>query len=869
MSARGFVSFIFMLVKNICLAAAFLATIAQAEPAPRKFDEATPLEWSERLAQSEMKRLGQSLEAGHPKARWDYSPGVFALALTRLGEATGNESYWQFGLDAVGTHVNPDGTIQGFKPEDYNIDMILPGRVLLAGLTRVPDAHFLKAVQTLRAEMAQQPRTSEGGFWHKKRYPHQMWLDGLYMGSPFLAQYAQMYHEPELTADVFNQILLANKHLYDPATGLYWHAWDESRSQSWANPQTGLSPSFWSRSIGWYAMAVVDCLDYLPVNDPQIDGVVGALTRIADGLVRWQDPKTGVWWQITDQADRPGNYLESSASTMFVYVLAKGVNRGYLPREKYEAAILKGYAGLVHEFIKSNPDGTVRLTRVCQSVGLGYTMANGRPRDGSFDYYVSEPIVDNDPKGTGPFILAGIEVERLLARSASQETISAAAGWNALPALLARIKAPEFSSRDFDVTAFGAKPGTDATAAIAAAIEACHAAGGGRVIIPAGDWPTGAIRLKSGVNLHLAKDATLKFATDPAAYPNVLTRWEGVECMNYSPLIYALDEENIAVTGEGTLDGQASDENWWGWTKRGSGQDRASRNQLNDLGESGVPVEQRVFGAGHFLRPNFIQPYRCRNVLIEGVTIVRSPMWEIHPVLCTNVTVRGVHIDSQGPNNDGCDPECSRDVLVENCVFSTGDDCIAIKSGRNNDGRRVGVASENLVVRHCTMQDGHGGVVVGSEISGGCRNVFVEDCIMDSPRLDRALRLKSNARRGGVIENIFMRNVRVGRVTEAVLTVDLLYEEGARGDHPPVVRNIRLDHVTSTASPRVLWIAGFPGATIDDIRLSDCTFHGVETAEVVSGAGRIELDRVTIEPLEGKASRNSRPVDTPSTPTKS
>ncbi len=230
--------------------------------------------------------------------------------------------------------------------------------------------------------------------------------------------------------------------------------------------------------------------------------------------------------------------------------------------------------------------------------------------------------------------------------------------------------------------------------------------------------------------------------------------------------------------------------------------------------------------------------------------------------------VRGVKIDSHGANNDGCDPESSRDVLIEKCTFDTGDDCIAIKSGRNNDGRRLGAPSENIVVRHCIMKDGHGGVVVGSEISGGCRNVYIEDCIMDSPGLDRALRLKSNARRGGVIENILMRNVQVGRVAEAILTIDLLYEEGARGDFPPTVRNVELDHVTSTASPRVLWIAGFPGATINDIRVNDCTFDGVESADVVNGAGKIEFNHVAIGRLGKKSSRNSRPMENASAPAK-
>lgn len=428
---------------------------------------------------------------------------------------------------------------------------------------------------------------------------------------------------------------------------------------------------------------------------------------------------------------------------------------------------------------------------------------------------------------------------------------AAAAGWDDVPAILARIAAPQFPARDFPIADFGARPGLDATAAIRAAIDACSTAGGGRVVVPAGVWLTGAIHLRSGVNLHVAAGATLRFSTDPAAYPLVFTRWEGIECMNHSPLIYAFEQDNIAVTGAGTLDGQASDETWWRWVNRTPGGVRpqqAARDALVAMGEQDVPVAQRVFGAGRLLRPNFIQPYRCRNVLIEGVTIVRSPMWEIHPVLCANVTVRGVQISSHGPNNDGCNPESSRDVLIEDCVFDTGDDCIAIKSGRNRDGRRVGVPSENIVVRRCTMKDGHGGVVIGSEVSGGCRNVFVEDCVMDSPSLDRALRLKSNAQRGGVIENVFMRRVSVGHVAEAILTIDFLYGEGAAGDHPPVARNVHVENVTSASSPRVLWVAGFDGATIEDVYFRDCAFRGVTAAEYVVHAGHIDWRNVTIEP---------------------
>jgi polygalacturonase len=325
-------------------------------------------------------------------------------------------------------------------------------------------------------------------------------------------------------------------------------------------------------------------------------------------------------------------------------------------------------------------------------------------------------------------------------------------GWSAVPEILARIKPPAFPDRDFPITSFGAVGDgrTDSTDAIRKAIEAGSAAGGGRVVVPQGVLLTRAIHLKSNINLHLNAGAVLKFTSDPSRYlPVVYTRFEGTECLNYSPLIYAFEQQNIAITGQGILDGSASVENWWGWTRRGATTPpaAASIRKLLDFNDRGVPVEQRVFGEGEHLRPSFIQPYRCRNVLIEGVTINNSPMWEIHQVLCTNVTVRGVTIVSHGPNNDGCDPESCRDVLIENCVFDTGDDCIAIKSGRNDDGRRVAMPSENIIVRNCTMKDGHGGVVMGSEVSGGIRNVFVENCRMDSPNLERALRFKSRGRR--------------------------------------------------------------------------------------------------------------------------
>jgi polygalacturonase len=405
--------------------------------------------------------------------------------------------------------------------------------------------------------------------------------------------------------------------------------------------------------------------------------------------------------------------------------------------------------------------------------------------------------------------------------------------WKLVPAILNQIVAPKFPARDFIITQFGAVAGgqTDCTAAISRAIDSCVKAGGGRVVIPAGDFLTGPIHLKSGVNLHLDTNAVLKFRTDPKAYlPAVFTRFEGTELYNYSPLIYALDQKNIAVTGDGTLDGQTDASNWLAWKKT------AQRAKLVRMAEDNVPVEQRQFGAGNDLRPDFVEFIRCRNILIEGVKIRRSPMWELHPLLCTNVTVRGVNIVSHGANNDGCDPESCNNVLIENCLFDTGDDCIAIKSGRNADGRRVGVPAQNIIIRDCTMRDGHAGTAIGSEISGSCSNVFVEHCEMSSPNLVCALRLKSNAARGGVLQNIFMRDVNVGLVKDSVLQIDFLYDEGAKGEFKPVARNVVMENVRVAQTPRVLNVRGFPAASISGVRIYNSTFNEIQKPDVVQDA---------------------------------
>jgi polygalacturonase len=430
--------------------------------------------------------------------------------------------------------------------------------------------------------------------------------------------------------------------------------------------------------------------------------------------------------------------------------------------------------------------------------------------------------------------------------------------WAALPGVLARIQPPKFPvGKIYLLPIFGGRGDgkTDCTEAFRNAIAECVKAGGGTVMVPAGVFLTGPIHLKSGVNLHVAKGGTVRFSRNPKDYlPLVYTRWEGMECMNYSSLIYAFEQHDIAVTGEGTLDGGADEEHWWPWKGRrargaaapaGPTQQKA-RDLLQEMAEKDVPVEKRQFGEGSYLRPQFIQPYRCQNVLISGVTIINSPMWEINPVLCRNVTVKDVKISTHGPNNDGCDPECCTDVLIDGCVFDTGDDCIAIKSGRNRDGRRVNVPSENIVIQNCTMKDGHGGVTLGSECSGGIRNVFARNCKMDSPHLDRVLRIKTNAVRGGVIERVYMKDVEAGQVAGAVVDIDFNYEEGAQGSFKPVVRDIVVQDVRCRQSGSGWALRGFPDSPIRNVRIERCTFDKTSKPNIQQHVEGLSLKDVKV-----------------------
>ncbi|HEX9005974.1 MAG TPA: glycoside hydrolase family 88 protein [Bacteroidota bacterium] len=366
--------------------------------------------WSVRIADSFLARHPGAVtyDSASPEQRWNYEQGLMLVALERLWRQTDDRRYLDFVRSNIDHYVRADGTIDTYRRTDYNLDNIAPGRVLLALYTQTGEEKYRRAADTLRQQLREQPRTLDGGFWHKQIYPWQMWLDGLFMAEPFYATYGVVFHDLAALEDAMRQFRLVTHHTRDPRTGLLYHGWDESRKQRWADTLTGRSPSFWARAIGWYTMALVEVLDILPDDYEGRDELVGMLRDAAEAVAAVQDSASGLWYQVIDQAGRPGNYLEASASAMFTYSFARGVKAGYLD-PSFAAHARKAFQGITGRLVRTDPHGFISLEHTCKSAGLG-----GNPyRDGSYQYYISEPQRTNDLKGLGSFLLAAIAIEQL------------------------------------------------------------------------------------------------------------------------------------------------------------------------------------------------------------------------------------------------------------------------------------------------------------------------------------------------------------------------------------------------------------------------------------------------------------------------
>ena len=423
--------------------------------------------------------------------------------------------------------------------------------------------------------------------------------------------------------------------------------------------------------------------------------------------------------------------------------------------------------------------------------------------------------------------------------------------------ILRKIKAPQFPDIDFNVKKYGAVNDgkTDCKPAFNKAIAACSKAGGGRVVVPEGTYfHKGPIHFKDNVNLHVKAGARIKFSTDPNDFlPVVRTRQEGTEFYNYSPMLYAYKKKNIAITGSGTIDACASKKNWWTWREKGKKSKNGEMSYkalLMHENNTGVPLEKRVYGSKREgLRPVMLQFFECNNILLEGVTIRNSPMWHLNPVLCSNITVRDLTIEGSGPNNDGCNPDSSQYVLIEHCKFKTGDDCIAIKSGKNRDGWKT-KPSENIIIRSNFMKKGHGGIVIGSEMSGGVRWVFAHDNKMDSKKLKRGLRFKSNTDRGGIIENIYIKNTVIENLkkrTGLVIVINQNYGTPKIGKSPPVFRKFRIENLTyENGCEYGFFIDGLDQLKVKDIMLKNIKINGVKEKLFIRNVENIVMDNVYI-----------------------
>lgn len=470
-------------------------------------------------------------------------------------------------------------------------------------------------------------------------------------------------------------------------------------------------------------------------------------------------------------------------------------------------------------------------------------------------------------KSTAFFIVI---ISLVLSCGKQVSTISEANPWKKMDLIVKSIPETHFSDKTYNINDFGAIADgkTLNTAAFAKAIKACTENGGGKVIVPNGKYLTGAIHLESNVNLHLDDQAEILFSTNPKDYPIVHTSWEGTELMNYSPLIYAKNKTNVAITGKGTLNGQANSTNWWVWSggksygwQKGipSQNDSTNREVLVDMAEKNVPVAERVFGEGRYLRPNFIEFFECNTVLVKDITIINAPFWILHPLKSNNIIIDGLTVNSHGPNNDGCDPEYSQNIIIKNCTFNTGDDCIAIKAGRDADGRRVAIPSKNIIVQNCKMIDGHGGVVIGSEISAGVNNVFVENCVMDSPNLDRAIRIKTNSRRGGVIEDVYVRNLEVGTVKECVLKLNMFYNVygSQTGNFIPVIRNISLENINvKNGGKYSVRAEGYAESPVENITLKNVVIKKVDSIYLLKNVKNINFINTYINDKKVESSKN-------------
>ncbi len=761
---------------------------------------------TERMCLSALKKYNKE------NTPYSYKSSILLEALFRASRILGNEEIFNYVNDMINYYIPEDGVVTTYKLEDYSMDQVRMGNLVIDFYKLTGQKKYKTALDLFYKQLQGQPRTPSKGFWHKKRYQNQMWLDGLYMQGPFYASYTKKFGGlKECLEDIVYQFELVYEKTLDTNTGLLRHAWDESCSQPWCDPKTGRSKEVWARALGWYVMALADLLEIIPEEDAY-QGYRSRLLRLAMQLapvvLRYQDKASGMWYQVMDKAGEGANYLESSSTCMFVYFFAKMNRLGFLD-ESYRKAAQVAFSGLCGHSVTVDEGGELFLHDTCKSAGLGRASDDGPYRPADFKYYTEgEPRVTDNLHGVGPFISAALELE--------------------FPAQL-------------NGKSHVLKPGEDLNAVLK------ENAGKKAVVVPSGHYEVGPIDVPSHTHLIFEQGAVLDYVDDFEAYPPIHTRWEGVCCWAMHPCFLINNANDVVVEGSGTLNGHG--QRWWDyiWKWKNGGRPAAPS----------LPIEKRLAGLNpnylnepgggggrpcQFLRPALLQILDSKNIRIDGITLVDSPFWTIHPINSTNLLFKDIVVSNpaDSPNTDGIDIESCVNVEVRGCDIDVGDDGIAVKCGSGKEMMQF-QRSENISACNCVVRNAHGGFVVGSETASGVKCAYVKNCRFLGT--DRGIRIKTRRCRGGHMTDIVASNIYMKDVI-CPISINMFYRCGS--DDPslfslkpfpvtedtPVIKNVLIENVHAQECRNSAgFIAGLPESELQNVVFRDCSFELTDMIE--------------------------------------
>ncbi len=739
--------------------------------------------------------------------KYGYTASILIEGVLRAWKITGKHEYLEYAEQMLEYYVNREGKVRSYKMENYSMDQVRMGNAMLDLYEINSDDRYTIATEQFHVHLLNQPRTCSGGFFHKKIYPNQMWLDGVYMQAPFHARYTKKFGGfKECVEDLIFQFELLYEHTYVPETGLLKHAWDESRKMPWCDPVTGQSQEVWARAIGWYVMAIADLLDIIPDEEEYRDcrkRFVAIAQKLAPVLVSFRDEKTKLWYQVVDKGGKEDNYIETSASSAYIYFFRKMYRLGLLGEEFLKVAE-ESFDSLCRNFITTDEEtGAVSIHNVCESAGLGKSGPNKPYRAATYEYYVKgEPCLTDNLHGVGIFLLCATEME--------------------FPGQMNTSRVELKKHDDLNVVLK-------------------ENAGKNVVVIPKGTYETGPVEIPSHTHLVFEEGSRIEFVDDFFAYEPVETRWEGVNCWAMHPCFFIKDATDVVVEGPGVLDGNGK--KWWDKVLEWKNSGRKAEPTLpieRKLAELNPDYRNQPGGGGgrpcQFLRPPLLQIINSNGVQISGIRLTKSPFWTLHPVTSRNIVLKNLTVINpyESPNTDGVDIESCINVRITDSVVEVGDDGIAVKSGNGREMMKYG-GSENILMENCTIKYAHGGFVIGSETAGGAKNVEVRNCKFIGT--DRGVRIKTRRGRGGKIENITISHILMDNVSCPV-AINEFYNCGTTRpndfsleklpveEDTPEIKNITIENIKAIHCEGVAgFLVGLPEKRITGLVIRDSVFE--------------------------------------------